>query len=54
MENSYLVSILLLAPLVGAFLLLFIDKEKTSLDKIFWISNLINCFCYFVNHVLQV
>ncbi len=38
MENSYLVSILLLAPLVGGFFLLFIDKEKTSLIKYFGLA----------------
>ena len=38
MENSYLVSFLLLAPLVGAFLLLFIDKEKTTLIKYFGLA----------------
>ena len=38
MENSYLVSFLLLAPLVGAFLLLFIDKEKTTVIKYFGLA----------------
>ncbi len=38
MENSYLVSFLLLAPLVGAFLLLFIDKEKTNVIKYFGLA----------------
>ncbi len=38
MENSYLVSILLLVPLAGAFLLLFIDKEKTTVIKYFGLA----------------
>ena len=38
MENSYIVSFLLLVPLVGAFLLLFLNKEKTSLIKYFGLA----------------
>ncbi len=33
MENSYLVSFLLITPLIGALLLLFIDKQKTAAIK---------------------